>query len=122
MRRGRKDYTRSLLIFPPALRLELELAPGHCGRAAIGCRDFIGPVPQSLWMSVRLAANGAESGSLPPEVSTGFSPQLCAGSSAFAGGVLSLNNTANTKISTADITAGTSQISDQLCVAPPAFV
>lgn len=121
MRRGRKDYTRSLLIFPPALQLELELAPGHCGRAAIGCRDFIGPVPQSLWMSVRLAANGAESGSFPPEVSTGFSRQLWAGSSAFGGG-LSLNNTAKTKMSTADITAGTSQMPDQLCVAPSAFV
>jgi len=27
-------------------------------RAATGCRDFIGPVPQSLWMSAHLAVNG----------------------------------------------------------------
>jgi hypothetical protein len=42
----------------------------------------------------------------------------CAAASGFARGVLSLKSAVKTRISTADIAAGTSQMRDQACVAP----
>ena len=54
MRRGRKDYKRSLLIFPPALRLELERIDLHdiITEVATHAREWANKVDLTLHVDV----------------------------------------------------------------------